>query len=399
MLTYPTVADEWATLRQVCAGKSIARYGDGEFNLVQGGKCVPQLFSKEIQQELRTILVNPHPECLVGVPRVFKGMPESKRGSWEPRLPQYATYLSPKVDYYSAFITRPDSAPHIAVKEYFDLMESLWSGQEVVLVYGGYRSLYPEFLKYTGATKVHPVLCSYEDTYNQIDYLEHAVMSLGVERVLLCAGPAATCLANRLSAGGLHAIDLGHIGLFWRQGDPAYQKLRFLPSVVTPDSSMTKAAIKAKGQASFHAPVNRWWPEVSKPNAETLLAVEQLHAEMLALTLPSKQQGACVLVGGGSGVIADMLAERYERVYVFQPDLAYFGSMRRNVKHKNILIYKEALGSRVGHTVHDGYTVLQVTVESLHIPDLKAIIMPAGYDEQVIAGAGGNQCLARRVWL
>jgi hypothetical protein len=43
------------------------------------------------------------------------------------------------------------------------------------------------------------------------------------DRALLCCGATATVLAVDLSARGVHAIDLGHAGMFlrkWRRGDP-----------------------------------------------------------------------------------------------------------------------------------------------------------------------------------
>jgi hypothetical protein len=43
------------------------------------------------------------------------------------------------------------------------------------------------------------------------------------ERVLLCLGPTATVMAVDLCARGIHAVDLGHLGLFYKKhlrGDP-----------------------------------------------------------------------------------------------------------------------------------------------------------------------------------
>ena len=47
--------------------------------------------------------------------------------------------------------------------------------------------------------------------------------------VLLCLGPTATVLAVDLCARGVHAVDLGHLGMFWKK------RLRGLPMWVTPE--------------------------------------------------------------------------------------------------------------------------------------------------------------------
>ena len=221
-LNYPDdVVGEWGTLLRVVDGKSIARYGDGEFNLVRGGNCVSQRMVPGIQVELQNILHSKDPNLLVAIPRLDKRSP--KNVNWLKCCAQYGSYLKHSKQYYSAFITRPDSAPWISTPSYYDFIESLWKGQEVTFVGNGQRSLTADFLMETGARSVHYVECDYAHTYPRIDALERACLKpMGNEkprRVLLCAGPTATCLAARLSRQGVQAIDLGHIGMWWRAYD------------------------------------------------------------------------------------------------------------------------------------------------------------------------------------
>lgn len=216
-MNYPQVVDEFDTLALVLEGKSIARFGDGEFNLARGGNCISQRKYPGLQLELQNILKSNDPNLLVGIPRLDKRSP--KIANWTKCCAHYTEYLSPKKKYYSAFITRPDSAPWIATDEYFAQIERLWRDQEVTFVGNGQRSLTPDFLMETGAKAVHYVECDYAHTYHRINELERACLKpMGTEaprRVLLCAGPSATCLAARLSKKGVHAVDLGHIGMWW----------------------------------------------------------------------------------------------------------------------------------------------------------------------------------------
>lgn len=210
---YPQVAGEYDTLAKIVAGASIARYGDGEFNHVAGRKNVSQVFDPKLQAELTNILMHPPKGLLVGIPTMDPTGP--KYGNWATYRGRYVNYLNPKVQYYSAFITRPDSAPWINTERFYDQVESLWKGRIVTLVGNGERSLKPDFLLKTGALHVDFVQCSYRDSYAQIDDLEAQCLRHG-NGVLLCAGPTATCLAARLHRKGLHAVDLGHCGFFWR---------------------------------------------------------------------------------------------------------------------------------------------------------------------------------------
>lgn len=215
MNEYPRVVNENDTLDAVLSGKSITRYGDGEFRLAMGGtKNVSQIAHPRLREELCEILVTPQKFCLVAIPDMNDKSP--KWWFWSKYQNKYPRMLHPKMTYYSQFITRPDSAPGIDVPEFYDRMEKLWMGQEVVLVRGSERSLVEGRGTMALATKVHPVLCARRDAYQEIDRVERDVLALNTKRVLLCAGAMATVLTYRLAKKGLHAIDLGHIGYLWR---------------------------------------------------------------------------------------------------------------------------------------------------------------------------------------
>lgn len=212
---YPPVLGEDETLDLVLKGKSIARFGDGEFKIAKGGSCVSQISNAELAEELSQILTAKDQQCLVGIPTMDPKGPKIR--NWERYKHIYPRQLNPKKQYVSAFISRPDSAPWINTKEFFDKLQSLWDGKAVALVGCEERSLSSQFLIETGAAAVFHARCWRRDAYAQIDELERACLHSGMSRAILCAGPTATCLAMRLSRKGLHAIDLGHIGMFWRR--------------------------------------------------------------------------------------------------------------------------------------------------------------------------------------
>lgn len=216
-MNYPNdIVGEWETMLAVARGASIARYGDGEFNLVRGGNCVSQRMAPGIQVELQNILKSKDENLLVAIPRLDSRSP--KNVNWVKCCARYGTYLSHSKRYYSAFVTRPDSAPWIATPSYFDLIESLWAGKDITMVYGSKRSLSADFPALASAKSIEVVECDYAHTYHKIALIEQDILRRKPEIVLLMCGPTATCLAARL-AGKKHAIDLGHIGMWWRAHD------------------------------------------------------------------------------------------------------------------------------------------------------------------------------------
>jgi hypothetical protein len=212
---YPTVVNESDTLNRVLSGKSLTRFGDGEFRLAMGGRAnISQVAHPRLREELVEILVSRQRFCLVAIPVMDPASP--KWWFWKKYEKKYPRMLDEKIIYYSQFITRPDSAPQIDTPEFYDRLENLWRGEEVVLVRGSERSLVEGRPPMLSAKKVYPVLCARRDAYGQIDQVEKAVCMLDVRRVLLCAGAMATVLTYRLARRGFHAIDLGHIGYLWR---------------------------------------------------------------------------------------------------------------------------------------------------------------------------------------
>lgn len=216
-MKYPNVLDEFSTLEQICAGRSIARYGDGEFKMAAHGAGIKsQVADPHLSKRLLAILQRPGP-CLVGIPNIHGVLSndlstDQKRMFWTPFL-KYATNLNPDVSYASSFISRPDSAPWINVDAYWALLESLWVDQDVTVVRGSHKSLAPVDLE--GARTITDVLCRKQHAYQDYDDILDRIGT--PKRALICLGPTATVLAYDLCKRGVHAIDLGHVAMFLRK--------------------------------------------------------------------------------------------------------------------------------------------------------------------------------------
>lgn len=220
MKPYPNTATELQTLMATLSGVSLARYGDGEFTLCRGLSIPCQQYSESLGRRLRDILCSLSSCCNVGIPNL--NSPTPKVAFWE-KYRQCSDLLNPERRYGSAFVSRPDSAPWIDRPWYWEAIEDLWRGRCVTLVRGAFtqqpRSLTADDL--VGAASVREVI---GPRINAWDDYEELLETIGTpERALLCLGPTATVLAADLSERGVHAIDLGHIGMFLRKhrrGEP-----------------------------------------------------------------------------------------------------------------------------------------------------------------------------------
>lgn len=216
-MIYPRVLGEVATLQRVLEGASLARYGDGEFKMAARGAGIKSQEAHDgLSRRLREILRDSG-DCLVGIPNIHSDTP--KIAFWRKYL-EMGRLLATR-PYVSAFVTRPDSAPWINTDDYWFAVESLWRGLDVTLVRGSSKSLVAEDL--VGARSVNEVICAKQHAFRHYDEI---LARIGTPtRALLCLGPTATVLAVDLCARGVHAIDLGHIGMFLkkhRRGEPMW---------------------------------------------------------------------------------------------------------------------------------------------------------------------------------
>lgn len=211
MTAYPHVLGEIETLRQVLAGKSLARYGDGEFKMVRtaGTSIKSQNGDLALSRRLTEILADSG-DCLVGIPNIRSATP--KTDFWDTVEP-WATPLLSERPYVSAFVSRPDSAPWINTHEYWSLVEDLWRGRSVTVVRGSGKAFTPEIMR--GAGEVREILGPKNSAWSAYASLMDRIGT--PDRVILSLGPAATVMAVDLCAKGVHAIDTGHMGAFYRR--------------------------------------------------------------------------------------------------------------------------------------------------------------------------------------
>lgn len=209
MMRYPRVLSERETLDRVLAGVSLARYGDGEFKLIAGGGIKSQVASPSLGARLRAILQDSG-DCLVGLPNVHSATP--KAAYWQQQAARALPWLAPRT-YASAFVSRPDSAPWINTADYWDAVTGLWRGRDITLVRGSGKAFTPDLM--VGAGTITEIIAPRQSAWASYDALLDQIGT--PERVLLSLGPTATVLAVDLAGRGVHAIDTGHMGAFFRR--------------------------------------------------------------------------------------------------------------------------------------------------------------------------------------
>lgn len=214
-MKYPKVSNEFDTVAQLLAGRSLARFGDGELKIMHGKGYIREPVNPELTAELRQVFFNPHPDCLVGIPTMDKRGP--KAVSWFRHRDRFLGLIAEGKPrrYVSAFVSRPDSAPAINCREFALQVQGLWVNRRTVVLCERDGSMI-DAVRLAGQDPFH-IVCPRHEAYKAIDRLEDKIIEAKPEVAILSCGPTASCLANRLAARGVHAIDLGSAGGFLRR--------------------------------------------------------------------------------------------------------------------------------------------------------------------------------------
>ena len=212
-MSYPIVMSERDTIEAAHEGRNLARYGDGELKIALGRDAKSQRGDPVLAKRLREILLGPTSRCLMCIPNIATDE-TPKVDFWRQYRSHAYTRLYSRGPYGSSFVTRPDSAPWIDTPGYWKRFIDLWRDKDVVLVRGSSKSFTLADLH--AAKSVQEFIVSRQHAWVDYPYL---MSELAKEKrlVILCLGATATVVAYDLAQLGVHALDLGHAGMFARR--------------------------------------------------------------------------------------------------------------------------------------------------------------------------------------
>ncbi|MDR3400933.1 MAG: GT-D fold domain-containing glycosyltransferase [Chthoniobacter sp.] len=193
---------------------SMARYGDGELEIMIGGGIYFQEQDPELARRLRRILRAPRRDFLVGIPN-FEALQiktQSRKGTWQRYRRMFSHLVRGGAEYHSAFVSRPASIVGLESAEYFQAWQALWAGREVVVVH--HSPATAEHTMFRTASAVHQVFCPAQNAFGEYAaVLERAAVHAARPGVLflIAAGPTAGVLAWDLAERGAQALDIGHL--------------------------------------------------------------------------------------------------------------------------------------------------------------------------------------------
>ena len=207
---------------------SIARFGDGEFDLIRGCRNLKfQRSSHELAEALIEVLDSKDSNLLLCIPGVLNSIRGSNwhaamywsrwaidENKHHPTIEMIRAHEKANYMFGDAQITRPyiDWSSPKRAKKVFPMLKQLWNGKDILIVEGEKTRLGIGNDLFSNAHSIKRILGPAIDAFSYYKDIMRAVLDHhSNELVILALGPTATILASKLSANGIQALDLGHI--------------------------------------------------------------------------------------------------------------------------------------------------------------------------------------------
>ncbi len=204
---------------------SIARFGDGEFDMICGVGMKYQKYNKELAKRLKQVLDSNEKGLLIGINNVIDLEYSEKYNDfannfWKGWLHdnkfKLLKLLSKNKQYYSSNITRfyIDYKDKSWVGDYVQNLRRIWDNQEVVIVEGEYSRLGVGNDLFDNMKSIQRIICPSENAFEIYDKILNEILKVDKNKMIMLAlGPTATVLAYDLYKKGYRAIDIGHVDI------------------------------------------------------------------------------------------------------------------------------------------------------------------------------------------
>lgn len=202
--------------------KSISRFGDGEFRLINKERNIGfQDLSDEISERLYEVITSNESNLIIGLPEPLVRINKLKRASkihWLNFINQHKTdlmkFLNFERVYGNSFISRfyitylnLNNAVTVVKK-----LKTIWEKQELLIVEGEFSRLGVGNDLFSNAAEIKRIICPSENAFSNYKEILEVVIKHGKGKLILIAlGPTATILSYDLAKQGFWALDVGHI--------------------------------------------------------------------------------------------------------------------------------------------------------------------------------------------
>ncbi len=200
------------------SNKSLARFGDGEINIIQGKDIPYQKYDKKLAERLKEILANNQENLMVGINYWYfnyidyRHLNEFSQNFSLFVMPlcrqELLKYINFDKQYYDASIT----ARELDTIDYYEKFRELWKNKDIVVVACKNAIDALHYNIFDCASHIDYIYVPNVNSFEKYDETLTQIKERDKTKcIMLMAGPLSKVLASDLAGGGYRALDLGHL--------------------------------------------------------------------------------------------------------------------------------------------------------------------------------------------
>jgi len=209
---YPKVDSIDETIDKIISEhKSIARFGDGEFNLCFDRSIFFQEKDLQLRYRLQSILgFTNNKHCLIAIPEfTIENMYPFWIDYWYENINDVSKLLNKQHIYPNMGVTRQCSLDQI------QKLSKVWQNRNVIFVYGEKGRFSLDHPIFKGIKSFEEVIGPAQNAWSVYNTIQKEVINktcnIDDPLIIISLGPTATVLAYDLSNLGFQSLDIGHI--------------------------------------------------------------------------------------------------------------------------------------------------------------------------------------------
>lgn len=211
----------------VSEGKSLCRFGDGEFAVIAGeNRQKFQHADKRLGERLNEVLHSKRNDVIVCIADTYGDLSKYNddckyniRAYMTEKVRQeHYSLLDMSRVYYDTYLTRPYASymdnNTDAPSKRFDKLRTIWNNRELLIIEGEKTRMGVGNDLFDNASNIIRILGPAENAFDKYDDIVNEALKQDKKRLVLIAmGATATVLAYDLACEGFQALDMGHIDM------------------------------------------------------------------------------------------------------------------------------------------------------------------------------------------
>ncbi len=198
--------------------KSLARFGDGEINIIQGKDCIYQKYDKKLAERLKEILTTSQENLIIGINYWYfhyinyEELDDVSKNFSLYKMPLFRNELLKYIDFEKQYCDANISTLKIDKENYYEKFKNVWKEKEIVVVACKNAIDALQYNIFDCAAGIDYVFVpninsfeKYDEVYSKVTNFEKTKL------IILMAGPLSKVLASDLTYLGYRALDLGHL--------------------------------------------------------------------------------------------------------------------------------------------------------------------------------------------